>query len=374
MAKCVGVCTSNFIDFAANVYESSEKALYPASNVNDLNRRKKVWRTNGYFNIVAGSNTITFRETIAVDLVATLTAQEYFSISDFMAEIKVALEAAGASTYTVTQLSNGKIQIASNGAGGGGVFQIIWTSSVPMAEIIGFDSGSNSTGALTYAADVVRLHTGEWLKWDLGFPSTVQAFIIVGDRNEGVNISPSATIKIQGNTTDAWSTPAIDLTVPYADFALARWDYDGLGTYRYWRFSFLDKENINTYIEFGAVYLGGFHDATRGCVVFPLGEQYDDRSVVVFSESGQSYSQKLPKSMRYRMEWNGLTKDEKESLENHWESVGLTESFFSIVDSQDAFSVTNENTAKLFKFASPPQVELVSPNNFSMNWELREEL
>ncbi len=379
MANCVGICNANYIDVAANIFEGSENIIYPVENAFDLNKRKKVYRTGGYWDLRTVDTTIVFRESVGVDLTATVVAAEYNSTSDFLIAIEAALEAAGASNYSVTAGVSGKVTIASDGAGGGGILQLMWTdsASADMADILGFDTASNSTGALSYVADILRIHTNEQIIFDLGFPSNPKAFVAVGERNLPLKISSGAVVKVQGNHTNNFSSPAVDLTVEYEDFALATWDVDGLGgtnSYRYWRFYIEDKSNVRQYLEFNAMYLGDMHEATRGCVVFPLETSKIDNSQIIYSEHGQVFSREIPKTQSVRLGWELLRKEEVESLNEHWENVGLTESFFVILDLPEAFTTQKEKSVMLVKFESEISTRLVSPNNFQMAWQLREQL
>ena len=106
----------NFADSAivSSFSASSEQAAFPASNMQNKQRRGKVWRSNGFWEVVAGSNTIVFRETTAVDLTATVDASEYGSSTAFFAALVTALNGApsAGSTYTaVADATTGKIVI-----------------------------------------------------------------------------------------------------------------------------------------------------------------------------------------------------------------------------------------------------------------------
>lgn len=373
MANAVGVCTENFLS-SATVVESSEKAVYPASNVLDLQQRRKVWRTDGYWLIESGSNEIIFREAVGVDLTATIAPGE-FTTATLAAAIKAALEGAGLATYTVTYLAQGKFRISSNVGGGATVFQLRMehASSADMAEILGFDAVAY-TGLTEYTADVVRLHTHEWLQFDLSIPTNPKAFCLVGDRNRALRISPTATIKLQANPTNSWASPAFEIDIPFADAALAVWDFEGLAPspYRYWRFLIIDKENSRLYLEFGAAFLGDTFNFSRGCAVFPIQQRGIDNSTIVVSEGGQIFAQKKPKSMGIQLQWRGLLKEEEEEMLRHWENVGLTDNFFLILDAGGAFSSTKEERVKLVRFEQAYQDELGNPNNFSSSWNLVE--
>lgn len=378
MRNCMRIWDENFADgdIVANKYISSADANYPEANLYDKYRRLKTWRSAGYWNIESGSNTIVFRETTGVDLTATITAGEYTTTASFLAAIKSALEASGASTYTVSQTSVRKINIESDGSGGGGIFQLRWPSSTAMADILGYDSTVNYTGALNYDADVIRIHTSEWIKWDFGIPSTPTAFALIHDRNKPLKISPNAVIKLQGNTTDNWASPQVEITIPYQNYILAYENTDGFFTspLRYWRAYFEDKDNAYGYLEFGFVYLGDAYSPDRGCPQFPFDFQLNDPSPVTYSEGGQSFSQKRPKTQTLNIQWGALYKGELEYLEGVFNRFGRTDPFFISFDSGGAYSTEPTSWIRYCKFNEEPSARLVSPNNFQMSWQMREEL
>lgn len=126
----------------------------------------------GYFEarVTTGNNKIDFEETGGVELTAEVAVGMYNahetdgstyikSPATLYAEaIKAALDAAGASTYTVTyDIYSNKLTFASDLSGGGGVFNILWSSGTNAAsnigELSGFDISADDTGAASYTSD-----------------------------------------------------------------------------------------------------------------------------------------------------------------------------------------------------------------------------
>ena len=270
-------------DVAANVYISSADADYPSTNLYDRNRRKKMWRSSGAWIVESGSNTIVFQEQAGVNITATIAAAAYTSDTSFLAAIKTALEDAGVATYTVSRdATSNRIKIASDLGGGATVFRLMWTSATTFGGLIGFNTAADDTGASTYTADLLKIHTNEWVKWDLGIPTLPTCFVAFGDRNAALPISPTATIKLQGNHTDSWTAPAVDLSITYRENVLAYIDKDGIGgttPYRYWRLLITDQDNPNGYLALGGIYLGTHVTVSRGCPEFPLEVPDEDFSV-----------------------------------------------------------------------------------------------
>lgn len=69
------------------------------------------------------------------------------------------------------------------------------------------------------------------------------------------NISSGATIKLQGNTSDSWTTPAFEETVTWASGTIVHAFTSH--SYAYWRL-YIDDDNTDGYITIGYVYLGTY--------------------------------------------------------------------------------------------------------------------
>jgi hypothetical protein len=244
--------------------------------------------------------------------------------------------------------------------------------------VMGYSTASDLTGALSYEADVLRLHTSEWLEWDLGFPANPTGFIAIGDRNNGIKLSPGAVLKLQGNWTNDWSAPAVDTTLTYNDFGIVEIDEDGLSAYapgyRYWRFYIEDKDNPNDYVELGAVMLGIHSDLSRGCPEYPLEVPVIDRSNVAYSEGGQAIVGRKPMTQAFRLSWRGLDNASKEELESFYEYFGTHSAFFIAMDPNGVFSSNSRSMVRLVRFEQAPSMRLETFANWSMQWQLREEL
>jgi hypothetical protein len=391
MSKALGICNLNYLDtdYLTSRSYSSQKTAYPASNVYDLQRRSKVWRTAGHFLIEAGKNTIIFREQAGVDLTATVTAGDYASIAAFLVALKTALEAAGVATYTCEFLTaSGKFKITSALDGGATVFQLMTTNAsfLDMAGILGFDTAANFTGASNYTADVIRIHTDEYLLWDMGFPVNPKVFALAGDRNATLRLSASATVTLEGNSTSNFTAPAFSTSITLDDYMLAKWDLTnglcgaGSSGYRYWRVKIVDKANTRQYLEFGIVYLGDAYSTTRGCAVFPMNYEMKDESIVIYGEAGQGFGQDLPMTQTVGLEWDAVSKSEEQQLRQFYEIKKKVNAFFIVIDTDTqadltgAFSENQKEWVKLVKFASDPSFHLAGPNYWQGSWTLREEI
>jgi len=372
---------SNFVDLdiVSNNYVSSAQAAFPVTNIYNKQRRSKVWRSNGYWEITATNKQLVFQETTAVDLTATVVEGAYTSTTALLAALKTALGAAGASTYTCSvDTVSLKIKITSNGAGGGGILTLRTSAAASsgLAAALGFDTSVDRTGALTYTADLLRLATSEWVKWDFGITANPRAFILIGKRNEPIQLTPAGTYTLQGNPTDVWTSPAYSTAVPHHDQAMTLFGTTGLhtGPLRFWRFNISDLANPNGYVEIGSVFLGDYLTLARGAPQFPLNLKPIDRSETVFSEGGQSFSDIREKSEQFRLDYKFLTVADKELLETHFSRVGTAVPFFVALDPDGFFSSSSNLQVKYAKFAGEPDFSLERAGQWSMSATLREEL
>lgn len=374
--SCFRFFDKNYADLEilANNDFSSQQSAFPVVNAYNTKRRAKVWRSNGYYEVTASNNNLIFRETSAVELTATIAVGNY-TRANFLTAIKTALETIGDSTYTVTFTSNFKISIASNGSGGGGIFELVFDDALNTCEdLLGFDS-FEYTGALTFVGDSIKLHTSEWILWDLAVDSDPQAFALIDSRNDPLSISPTATVRLQGNHTNVWTSPVYNQLLTYDDRILHTINGDGIaGTaLRYWRVLFQDQ-NPKGYIQVGSFFLGQTYSATRGAPQFPFVDENIDRTDTVISEGGQTFSEIKPKTARFSTDWFGLTVADKEYIQDIFDFYGTGLPFFISMDTPAGFSSSSQYYIRYVKFANAPRFELVSPKNYRASISFEEQL
>lgn len=374
------ICAEDYIDEAVRTV-SSEDAEFPASNLYDQSIRGRVWRSAGCFEITSANKGIVFYETAATPLTASIAEATYTNISDFLVAVKAALDAAGDSTYTVTQNSTSKkIVIASNHSGGGGIFSLIWTNvGSTAADVLGFDTATNDTGSFSYTADEIRIHTSEWLKWDMGASSNPDIFIAIGKKNLAIGLSETAVIKLQGNTTDVWTSPQYEATLSYDEVAIYITKASGdsglhASALRYWRLSIVDRSNSVGYIELSNVYLGEYYTPTRGRPQFPFSVRSVDFSSDTQFQSGAKSYLRRQRSQTFNFDWEGLTTAEKEQFDSFSQDLGTSKNFYIVFDPEAVFSTSINYAIRYVRFGSALDAGLKLPGVWDSGWSLDEAL
>lgn len=373
---CVKFLTDNYadLDLLANYTVSSEQTAFPVTNAFNLNRRSKVWRSNGYWKIESGSNTIVFNEG-GSDLTATVAAGEYTSTSSFLTAIDTAFSTApaAAGSYSITTNSQLKTVITKSA----GTFNIKWThaDSADMAGILGFDTDSDDTGALSYTADILKINTEESIIFDFGIASLPTALAITGPRNRALKLSPGGVYTIELNHTDNFSTSDYSEALTYDSEVIALLREDGIDdvAHRYAKLKFVDQNPLG-YIEIGAIFIGQYFEPTRGAVQFPFEIQPIDRTDTVTSESGVTFSDIREQTGKYNFNWAGLTKGDRENILDIFERYGTGKPFFISFDTNAAFSSDFNRMLKFVQFDAEPRFSLQSPNNFSCSMTVIEQI
>lgn len=90
----------------------------------------------------------------------------------------------------------------------------------------------------------------EWIKFS--FAAAVSAsYLIIHSHN----ISASATIKLQANATDVWTSPSVDLTLTHGEWIVENFTEV---SYQYWRVTIDDPTNTDGYLEISKIFLGTY--------------------------------------------------------------------------------------------------------------------
>jgi len=291
MARCRFYYNNLWLDYP--VIASTEHPHFPAINTQQRWPTRS-WHSRhgagsgwGQFTITANVNDrIDFEETIGVNLVANITVGVY-DVDALCAEIKLQLEAVGASTYTIEYIETGNNELhfrfTSNGAGGGGVFRCMWNTGPNTARSIGDTCGFNITaddvGALFYLADYIRIHTEEYVSTDLLTAQMVQGAII-----KGHNLQATALCQIWGDNNPAFPAGIkINFTIQ-DDILVLLWPAGW--PFRYWRFYIEDVNNPDGYVELGLCFIGPDFAPTRN-FHFEREQIQLDPSLIKYSEGGQ---------------------------------------------------------------------------------------
>lgn len=250
-----------FFDTSTNLSASSEATDFPVENLKS-HQRSKVWRSQsneeigGNFVITTSNNKIDIDEGSG-EINVTATPGTY-SASQLGTHLSSQLTAASGLAYAYAvnyDYYTGFWTIESTGS-----FELLWdtgtNTATSVGETLGFDTTSDTISNATHTGARVAIHTEEWVVLDLITTEAVDSFALIFDAVDGINLSSSAVVKIQANATNAWSSPAVDVTLAIdEDYDIYTYRWASSQSYRFWRVLIVDPQNANLYVELNVAVL-----------------------------------------------------------------------------------------------------------------------
>jgi hypothetical protein len=206
------------------------------------------------------------------------------------------------------------------------------------------------------------------LKFDLGSAMAVRSVVLLDHTLTGSD----TTIKLQGNATDAWTSPSFEETLVYNAGTIAAF-LSAAQTYRWWRIIFT-KSSASEYRDVGRVFLGPYYECAKGPAFRGVRITPVDLSETERSRGGQTYSDILNSYDEIEIDFSLVPDAQMDQFIALAGAVGTHSPWFVQVDS------TNKPYAWLYyvKFDgfSRRQVEILRPAGYawSVKWKLNEEL
>jgi len=172
--------------------------------------------------------------------------------------------------------------------------------------------------------------TAENIVIDLEAAVSIDAAAIVAH-----NLTSGATAKVQANSSDLWISPPVDVTLTWrAGIIFHTWPSGQ--NYRYWRFTFADASNPDTYIEIGKLLLSNGYYTLDELPNEQFTYTIEDESTVQFSITRQIYADIGPQFRQYQQGLGLLANTTRKNLIAFMEVVGVSTPFVLIPYEDDA--------------------------------------
>lgn len=320
----------NFGGLSGNTLSaSSEQAQFPVEHIVDPLRSKR-WRSKLGWNIVAGFNDrLNFTEGTTGDATASITAGNYATGALLAAEIQTQMNTAATdNSYTVTySATTFKFTIARDT--GTDTIGLEWDTGPntdrSIGGDIGFDISADDTGATTYTGDNANYKSREWVKIIMAAQLDVKVALSLD-----YNFEDSDTITIEGNSSDAWVTPAFTqaLSDERADDTLRLKYFSATQTYQYWRVLIEDQQyNTRGFTEIGLFFFGGYLQLSRDFTMFYT-EGRNEMSEPLLADQGAPYLNVKPSPKGWVLNWPAITETDKDNLHTLQDNMKINRGFF----------------------------------------------
>ena len=157
----------------------------------------------------------------------------------------------------------------------------------------------------------------QWIKFDAGNGNTLA--IDTGAIAQH-NISAAASIHLQGNATDVWTAPSVDIVATWSA-GIILIDVGSIQTYRFWRFYIDDPTNTTGFLKIGRLGLYPKYQAQEPPERSIISGIVDS-TVVTFNPSQQTYSDLGTISRTYTIPMGSVKEATRQSLMSIYAAVG----------------------------------------------------
>lgn len=208
---------------------------------------------------------------------------------------------------------------------------LVLTSTITPSTESPFFPASNLTNQLRSKRFRTTSKSTQNIVFDFGSAKAVNSFIMLLPKEGTINLTESATIKIQANATNSWGSPSVDQTLTYdSDYRQLTYFWSSDQTYRYWRLTISDGSAVNDYVEISKVILGDSVDMPGLQNGFNLDKV--DGTKKLSNEYGTGYFDEYPILKTMKFNWKTLTTTEIEILDQLFEVYGSHTGMFLTID------------------------------------------
>ena len=162
----------------------------------------------------------------------------------------------------------------------------------------------------------------EWIKFDLGNAKQIKEVAIVNH-----NLTSGATITLEANSLDAWTSPPFSIAIPWRQTMVIFLDQ----TYQWWRITFADTENPDGYIEVGRICAGVYYEPGRN-IINDYHKIYVDPSTSFETPGWQRYYQLKRLYWQYKVAFRDLEEPEQDNLLTMYKAIRNTEPVIVSID------------------------------------------
>ena len=381
--KNIRFMNNNFAELTNGQIEfSSELSTFPQSNAQNK-FRSKVWKPQGYFRVVetstdsdgvAPNNTIYIND--GSDKTVLVPAGNYTSADSLATAIENALNT-----------SSSGWSVSYNDTAGTFKFKISHASSHTlrfsqttdsMWNMLGFTSDTDEAISTERLADEQRNHLFEYVIFDFGYNHPINFCALVGELDQVFGMTDQATVKIQANNLNRWSSPPLDITVEPSVGGILRFLDDIADTsFRFWRIFFEDKLNPSgpNATSVGYIYLGDYVNIENRNINRGFQKEFVDPSKQTVSENGAIYFDEKTKYAKFsNMSLQYIEKNDRDVMEQLFFDLGTTTPFFISIDPTLDISNDLYDLTKYVIFDEQPKFRHIIRDLFSMSLSFREVL
>jgi hypothetical protein len=356
------IMANNLLDTGYNSFAVSSVADGFFEEDLTLPERSRHFKFGGRFTIDA-----TNKKIYVNGVTYNLTVGEYNTPADLAAHITTVITAQGvtcswsAGNFVFTKGSSFTLNLA--------------TTTDAVWETIGLIDGVNQSGT-SISSDMPRYHyPNESFVIDFGYQAPLGFIALIGDLTQELKIPEGATITLQANNVNDFTSPPVDKTLTWTKRGVFGFidDVDGDG----WRYVklILDYKSGPYHAEIGYLYIGDYFSFQDRNVSNGIDIGFVDTSMVSDSDDGQQFTNQKASYRKFEGLQVGLALPANVNLLKHlFYLKQMSVPFFVALDPTLAISETLDDMTFFCKFSKEPTGKHVQGRFFDLGFELKEAL
>lgn len=358
----------NSLSYGNIISNSGNLAGFPASNAITSNRGQ-LWVTAGNFKIDS-SNQYLYLGINSIPYIIDLTIGNYTG-STLASHIQSRILAITGITVSCSYSSAYKFTFTCS------TNDILFGLSA-QTNSIWYDLGLLGTIDInmpqsTTLTGYVRIHTHEFIYFDLGYAMDISFFAILPQRNYANMLTAGATINIKASNINDITTAPLNINVPSGSEGSFYFLEQGYPiSYRYVWLTIIDPENpYGPNLEFSQIFLGGYISLPNRTVDAGFTIQDVDRSLRTESQAGGLYFERYGRHKRIsNLKFSNLTKIEVAAIQQLYFDLGKSNSYYISIDSGNFYNDLEQFTY-FGIFENDPTITSKQAGFFDANFEFR---
>lgn len=362
-ANCkIKFASNNFFGVGTTMQTSTFQTAFPLANAYDK-RRGLVAKFRGNFLITSENNLLYIND--GSDKTVSIAVGEYTAAA-LATEIQTKLNAAS-SNWEFSHLAQYRFRLIRTS---GGYTVRLSEQSNAVWDTIGY-TGIVDTVNVNLNADELRIHGEEFIFLDLKYHHTINCVAIFAPINETLKLSPSATVKIQGNNINDWTSPTTSVDLKISESGAFAFPDE---SHRYWRLSIKDRENTGgtDALSIGYLSISSSVDLVNSSIAQGFNYNYVDNSIEMSSDFGSKYYDLRQKYFELSGQVQASFGNERRELEQFFYSTGRSDIFVISIDPQLKIFAEHGEVTKLVRFSEMPSLQNIVRDYFNVSFSVVE--
>lgn len=213
--------------------------------------------------------------------------------------------------------------------------------------------------------------TNQYIIFDAGWQVRPTTFILINEQR-GIQLSPNATITVEGSNDGNFGTPVVSVSIPWDSQFIYKYHATAFGACRFYKVKISDPYSIDNYIEVGNMYLGETLNFTSTDLNLGWDDTKIDDSIKTESDGGEPWFDVKTKRDKYGFEFKYMSKEDRDNIEEMMRTVGKHKPLYISLDPELKISASQAELSRYVRFTKDATFSNVFYRLYNLQMEVEE--